>query len=284
MESEGPNKEQIEYWNAETGEKWSEMYPSIDTLIEPLGLMAMERLGAVEGQRVMDIGCGCGAATLELGRRVGKSGRVTGLDISAPMLAVAARRAAEEGLDHVDFERADAQTHAFPAAARDILFSRFGVMFFADPTAAFANLRTTLRPEGRLAFVCWRAMLENEWILVPLHAALEHVPPPTPPAPDAPGPFAFADADRVRGILSGAGFTDVAIERIDEQLTSGSSIDDTADFLVKLGPTGRLLREADPSVLPKVVDSVRRALEPYASDDGVRTRCSAWIVTARNSK
>jgi len=282
MQSDGPNKEQIDYWNAETGQKWSEMYPFIDALIGPLGRMAMERLGDLDGQRALDIGCGCGEATLELARRVGRSGRVTGLDISAPMLAIAEKRAAEEGLDQADFERADAQTHAFPPAARDALFSRFGVMFFADPTTAFANLRKALRPGGSLAFVCWRAMQENEWMLVPLRAALEHVPPPTPPPPDAPGPFAFADADRVCGILSGAGFGDIAIDRIDEPLTSGGDLDSTAEFLVKLGPTGRLLREADPSLLPKVVDSVRRALEPYQSDEGIRTQSSAWIVTARN--
>jgi len=282
MESAGPNKEQIDYWNSETGEKWSELYPFIDAQIGPLGLLAMERLGDLEGQRALDVGCGCGQATLELARRVGPSGRATGLDISAPMLAAAARRAEAEGLDNVDFERADAQTHGFPAASRDALFSRFGVMFFADPTAAFANLRAALRAGGRLSFICWRALVENEWMMVPLRAALEHVPAPAPPAPDAPGPFAFADADRVRRIVTGAGFTDFSIDRVDEPLTSGNDIDQTAEFLVKMGPTGRALRDADPDLLPKVIAAVRRALEPYRTESGIRTQSAAWIVTARN--
>lgn len=282
MDSDGPNKEQIEYWNTETGEKWVELYPLIDSLIRPLGLLAMQRLGDLSGRRVLDIGCGCGDATLELARRAGPSGSVTGLDVSAPMLGAAQRRAAAEGLGNATFERADAQVHAFAAASYDALFSRFGVMFFTDPRLAFTNLRGALRPGGRLAFACWRTITENEWMMVPLRAALEHVPPPPPPAADAPGPFAFADRERVEGILGGAGFADVAIERVDEALTYGSDLDTAANFVVQMGPAGRVLRDADPGVLPAVIASVRKALEPYRSDEGIRIQSSAWMVSARN--
>ncbi len=282
MISDGPNAEQIDYWNAQTGATWAELYPFIDAQIRPLGLLAMERLGELRGQRVLDVGCGCGDATLELARRVGPSGHATGLDVSAPMLATAAARAREAGLTNISFERADAQVHAFAAASFDALFSRFGVMFFADPGAAFANLRRALRPGGRLVFVCWRAMLENEWMLVPLRAALAHVPPPQPPAPGAPGPFAFADADRLRDILAGAAFADVAIERVDEPLNSGSDLDRTVNFIMQMGPTGRALRDSAPELLPRVRQSIREAMAPFQSETGIRMQSSAWLVTARN--
>src|SRR5881628_2723223 len=161
----------------------------------------MERARIGAGERVIDIGCGCGDTTIALARRVGPAGLVLGIDVSAPMLARAADAAREAGVAHVRFEHADAQTHRFPAQAFDVLYSRFGVMFFSDPAAAFGNLRTALRPGGRLGFVCWQAVPENPWIAVPLEAAAQHMALPPPPAPGAPGPFSFADPERVRRIL-----------------------------------------------------------------------------------
>src|SRR5262249_38336345 len=150
---------------------------------------------------VLDVGCGCGDSTVDLARRVAPDGTVVGMDISAVMLERARQTAREQGVN-ARFEHADAQTHAFAPASFDVLFSRFGVMFFADPTAAFANLRSALRPGGKLAFVCWQSLAENPWMLVPLGAAFQIIPPPPMPAPDAPGPFAFADQSRVRSILA----------------------------------------------------------------------------------
>src|SRR5262249_6517301 len=149
-------------------------------------------------ERVLDVGCGTGQTSIELARRAGPGGAVTGIDISAPMLARARARAADAGARTVTFLDADAQTHRFDPASLDVCFSRFGIMFFAAPDAAFANLRSALRPAGRLAFVCWQSMRDNPWMLVPLMAAAAHITLPPPPAPDAPGPFSFADADRVR--------------------------------------------------------------------------------------
>ena len=277
----GPNAEQIKYWN-ENGRKWVTLHGVIDQQIRPLGLRAMDRAALHAGDDVLDVGCGCGATTVEIARRVAPGGRATGIDISAVMLEEARRRARDVGAA-AHFELTDAQTHRFTPASVDVIFSRFGVMFFVDPTAAFANLRRALRPDGRLAFVCWRSLPDNPWMFVPLGAALQLLPPPPLPAPDAPGPFAFADQARVRGILEGAGFRDVQFDPVDEMLTiGGADLDETVAFLMQMGPTGMLLRQAnDPSLEPRVAAAVRASLEPYLTPTGVRMSSASWIVTAR---
>src|SRR5262245_55186525 len=286
LDASGANAEQVKYWNEAAGPKWVAFQRRIDEQIGPLGPQAMERARIAAGERVIDIGCGCGATTVELGQRVGPGGHVLGIDLSAPMLARAAEAAREAGLGHVSFENTDAQTHRFSARAFDGLFSRFGVMFFSDPGAAFANLRTALRPGGRLGFVCWQALAENPWLAVPLKAAAPHLTLPPPPAPDAPGPFSFADPERVRRILTRAGFAAIAIEERREPLTVGgaTTLDEAAQFLVEgVGPTSAALRDADPAVRSRVRDAVRAALEQFATPAGVQMPSAAWIVTAHVS-
>ena len=280
---EGPNAEQITYWNQQAGPTWVAVQSMIDKQIRPLGRLAMDRAELHAGNRVLDVGCGCGDTTLELAKRVAPGGEVLGVDISAPMLTRAAQQAKAAGITTARFELTDAQTSEF-AGHFDLLFSRFGVMFFADPAAAFTNLHSALHAGGRLAFVCWQSAMENPWMTVPMAAALQHIPPPPMPAPGAPGPFAFADPDHVRGVLSTAGFTDVALEPVRMALTIGGDgdLDSTVDFLLKMGPTARALREADdPELLPLVAASVREALVPYQTDSGVRMDSASWIVTAR---
>jgi SAM-dependent methyltransferase len=201
------------------------------------------------------------------------------------MLARAREVAAERGVSNVRFEAADAQTHPFPPSSFDALFSRFGVMFFAGPEAAFANLRRALRSGGRVAFVCWRAVTENPWMMVPMMAAAQHILFPPPPPPGAPGAFAFADADRVHGILSGAGFSDVAIEPIDETMSLGGTIplDETVEFLLQMGPTGSAMREVGEEMRGRVASAVREAVAPYETPQGVRMDAALWLVTARNA-
>jgi ubiquinone/menaquinone biosynthesis C-methylase UbiE len=277
------NAEQVRYWNETAGPKWVQNQRLIDAQIRPLGRRTMERAGIAPGARVLDVGCGCGDTTLDIGARAGAAGRAVGVDVSAPMLARAEEAAREAGATNVRFERADAAIHRFPAGAFDVVFSRFGVMFFADPVAAFANLRAALRPGGRLAFICWQALAENPWALVGLQAAAQHVTLPPPPAPDAPGPFAFASAERVRDILSRAGFTSISIEPVREMLTVGgaATVDEAARFLVEgVGPATAALRDAEPAVRAAVLATVRAALAPHATPDGVRMGAAAWIVTA----
>ncbi len=276
------NADQVAYWNALAGETWAALQGRVDRQIGPLGRLAMDALGVRPDERVIDVGCGCGGATLELAERVGSDGAVVGVDVSTPMLAIARRRAAAAGAANVRFTAADAQTHAFAAGAADAVFSRFGVMFFADPAAAFANLRTALRPSGRLAFVCWRGLELNAFMTAPLAAAMPLLPElPPPPPPGGPGPFALADPDRLTDILLRAGFSGVSLRPHDEAI-GGEDLDGAVDFALKLGPLGAILREK-PQLAARVTDAVRRALLPYVRPgQGVFLPSASWIVTAAN--
>jgi SAM-dependent methyltransferase len=283
MDATGPNAEQITYWNEKSGPKWVAEQAALDAMIAPFGAAIMAALAPAAGEHVVDVGCGCGETSLELGRRVGESGGVLGVDISEPMLARARERAAAARLPHVRFVAADAQTHRFAADATDAIFSRFGVMFFVDPAAAFANLRATLRARGRLGFVCWQPIFENPWMLTPLMAVSGIIALPPPPPPDAPGPFSFGDRDRVARVLDGAGFRDVAFEsyKADLMVAGGADLDRTVQFMMQLGPLGALLSEVEADVKTRVTTAVRDAIAPFASARGVAMPSAAWIVTAR---
>ena len=283
LEATGPNAEQIQYWNELAGPKWVAVHSLIEAQIRPLGLMAMDRAGIAAGERVLDVGCGCGNTTIEIAQRFGPTGRAVGIDVSAVMLGQARQLARDTGMDQVHFELADAQTHTFPPASFDAVYSRFGVMFFAHPDAAFANLCRAVRPGGRLAFVCWQALQNNPWMHVPLMAALQHIPPPAPPAPDAPGPFAFAEPERVHGILTRAGFAGVGFESVEQPLSigGGSDLDQAVDLLLQMGPAAHALREAGAEATPAVRAAVREALAPFHTPRGVQMPSAAWIVTAR---
>ena len=283
MSSE-PNREQIDYWNAQAGHKWVGLQERLDAQLDPLGRLAMDRLAPRPGERVVDVGCGCGGTTVELAARVGPEGRVLGLDVSEPMLARARERTA--AAPQVTFACGDAQTHALEPGGFDVVFSRFGVMFFADPVAAFANLRRGLRPGGRLGFLCWQAATANEWVMVPMRAVLAHVPMPPIPAPRTPGPFAFAEADWLREVLDAAGFADVTVEPDERvlEIAGGGDLDAVVDFLLQIGPAARALHEADdPAAKPRVAASLRDALRPHAGSRGVGLRGATWIVSAKAS-
>jgi len=283
-ESGRANAAQIEYWNEVTGPKWAALGDLIDAQIGPLGCTAMDRAPVVPGERVIDVGCGCGHTSLELSRRVGAEGHVLGIDISAPMLGRAHELA--RGVENVSLLEADAQTHAFEAGGADLVFSRFGVMFFDDPTAAFANLRAALRPGGRLAFVCWQGLDRNPWLALPLATVAKHVELPTPPAPEAPGPFAFSDDGRVRSILSAAGWGDPRAESLNRKLSLGGTRDlsESAKFALQLGPAAAVLRDAEPEARASVANAILDALRPHWSEErGVELDAAAWIVTAERT-
>ncbi|MDO8379011.1 class I SAM-dependent methyltransferase [Phenylobacterium sp.] len=275
------NPDQVAYWNAGAGDTWASLQDRLDHQLEPLGLRAMAALAPTPGERILDVGCGAGQTSLALTAAVAPGGSVLAVDISHPLLEVARRRA--EGLANLTFQEADAQTAPFEAASLDAAFSRFGVMFFADPPAAFANIRRALKPGGRLAFVCWRRPDENPFMTLPMAAAITHLPAPQapPPAPDphAPGPFAFADPERVRGILAAAGFGRVEITPHDQKIGSGD-LDQALTVALKIGPLGAMLRE-HPDRRDAVVDAVREALRPHAGPEGVKLPSATWIATAR---
>jgi SAM-dependent methyltransferase len=233
-----PNAAQLAYWNESAGPTWADLQGPLDQQLAPLGRRAMAELALDGGLQVLDIGCGAGETTLAL---AAAGAEATGVDISRPLLEVARRRA--EGAAGVRFLEADAQTWPFEAGSFDAVFSRFGVMFFADPPAAFANIRRALKPGGRLAFVCWRTPFENPIMSLPMMAALPHIATPTaPPQPGAPGPFAFADPERVREVLTAGGFTDIAITPHDQEIGPGD-LETTVGLALQVGPLGALLRE-----------------------------------------
>ena len=273
------NDAQIDYWNTSAGETWARHQQQLDRQLEALGLEAMRVLAPQTGQRILDIGCGCGETTLELAAHVGPSGAVVGVDISEPMLGVALRRDPPAGVVRPKFRNLDAQTADLGRAAFDGAFSRFGVMFFADPAAAFANIRAALKPGGRLAFVCWRAFQDNPWMREPMAAAAPLLPPLPPVEPTAPGPFALADDGRVRAILTDAGFTNVAIDPFDANI-GGSSVEETVNLTLRVGPLGRILREL-PHMADSVVGAVRAAIQPYETQGRVLMPAAVWIVSAK---
>lgn len=282
MTNAAANTEQVKYWNQVGGPKWVLYQAMLDHQLDEVGELALQAAALAPGDAVLDVGCGCGSTTLELARRVGPAGRATGIDVSRPMLELARRRAADDGVANAAFEEADAQSFAFRREF-DVLFSRFGVMFFDDPVRAFTNLRTALKPDARVAFVCWQALPRNAWMARPLVAAMQHVTLEAPPDPHAPGPFAFADDERVRGILHAAGFRDAATRAVDVELTvgGGGDVDSAVDFLLDLGPLARALPALPDAKRAEVAGAVRDAIAGFAVDDGVRMPGAVWVVTAR---
>jgi SAM-dependent methyltransferase len=280
QEEPSANAAQIEYWNASAGETWALFQEQLDRQIAPLGLEAQRVLAAAPGEVILDIGCGCGQTTLDLANRVGSEGHVVGIDISSPMLEVACRRPPADRSLQPEFRKVDAQDGDLGNAVYDAAFSRFGIMFFSDPIAAFSNIRKALKTQGRLGFVCWRPLQENIWMLAPLNAALPLLPALPPADPLAPGPFAFADADRVRSLLRNAGFGSVTIEPFDVMIGSGD-LEQTLALTFKVGPLGAALRE-NPQQKEKVADAVREALTHYETPTGVLMRAAVWVVLAHN--
>ena len=249
---------------------WAEEHVRIDRQLSPLGLAAMDALQPSSGETILDIGCGAGQTLLQLAERVGPAGRVIGVDIAAPLLAVARQRTSH--LPHVQLVEADAQTCPVPDASADVVYSRFGVMGFADLVAAFTNLRRILRPGGRLAFVSWRSLAENELDHLPLAAAGFA-------APVDISPFSLSDPDTIRSILQSADFTGITIAAHDAFVSSGD-VDAMTDVLLKVGPLGRILRSA-PDLRPGARQRLRHALATRGNPDSVALRAAVWIVTSK---
>lgn len=270
------NSDQIEYWNTQAGPKWVAAQEHLDRMLAPISEALLERAAVSRGERVLDVGCGCGQTTLALAER---GAEVTGIDISRPMLARARERAGDR--PGIDFREADA-AHASFEPAYDLVFSRFGLMFFDAPKAAFANLRRALVPGGRLVFCCWQDFQDNPWVLVPLGAARPYLPEPEEePDPRAPGPFALADVDYLHAILADAGFESVLIEPYYPTVHLGDSLDEVMAFLQEIGPLSRALAELDERTRGQALASVRGALEAHVTAAGLSLDGACHLVTAR---
>lgn len=276
------NASQLAYWNGPSGERWRARQQDQDTLLAPITDTLIQRAAPASGEVVLDIGCGCGSTTIELARRVIPGGRVIGVDISAPMLQ-RARERAPAGLP-MDFIMADATAYPFEPGAADLLFSRFGVMFFAEPRKSFANMRRGLRSGARLAFACWREPTRNPWLMLPLEEACRHVPRPPASGPEEPGAFAFADERRVRDILGAAGFQKVSLESVELSLDIGlgRGLEAAVEAATGIGPTGRALEGQPPELRAAAVDSIRATLARYQVGTAVALSGTIWIVSAAN--
>jgi SAM-dependent methyltransferase len=267
--------EQAAFWNGAGGQAWLAAYERIQRSIAPFGEVVLARAAARPGERVLDVGCGTGSTTAALAQAVGKEGRVLGVDISETL--VGAARA--QNLSNATFAVGDAASYAFEKAAFDLVFSRFGVMFFADPVQAFRNLRRALKPDGRLVFLCWRTPQENPWGLVPMRAAAPHLPPFERPGPEDPGQYSFGDRARVERILREAGFAAPSFEAVDRPILMGRDVADVLDNLSKFGPLSRLFAEAASDQVEKAKQAVAEALAPHAGPDGVRLAGACWLVS-----
>lgn len=278
------NAEQLAYWNGEAGRKWADNDAMMAQMLAPVARGLLQHANVEGAQRALDVGCGGGSETLMLAEHLGPQASVLGVDISAPLLAVARQSALTAGANgkQVDFLEADASTHAFPHESFDLLFSRFGVMFFDDPTAAFTNLHRALQPGAKLAFSCWQPLQENLWAMIPLKAAFQHLPRPEPAPPNAPGPFAFADADYTRSVLAGAGFSAIATTAHEVTMAWGREDDlaTTARDMLNMGPVSRLLQDCDQATRDAVHASAIEAMAPWFSDGKIRMPGAVWLVTA----
>jgi len=283
------NREQHEYWNGPAAERWVRHQVKLDRGLGPFGAAALDRLAPRPGEHILDIGCGSGATLLDLASRVGSTGAVLGVDLSRPLLELAATRTraassatAEGAAAHVALLEADAARHAFTPSFH-ALFSRFGVMFFADPVGAFENLRRALLPGGRVVFACWQRLAENPWCAVPLEAAsraLGALPPP--PDPYAPGPFAFADPEHVTRTLMAAGFAQVELEPFRAPvLMSDDGLAGGLDFVLRVGPVSRLYADLNDTGREAVRRELAPVLAPLMAGETLALDGSVWLVSAR---
>jgi ubiquinone/menaquinone biosynthesis C-methylase UbiE len=270
------NDQQITYWNEDAGPTWVRSQERMDALLAPLSDQALHLAAVKPGERVIDVGCGCGDTSLAL---ADQGASVWGIDISRPMLEQAKARAT--GRDTVAFSLQDASTASF-TPDHDLVFSRFGVMFFAEPVSAFANLRTSLKPDGRVCFICWQRPRDNPWLSVAGRAVEPFLAEPqTPPSLSEPGPFAFADQDFVNEVMNKAGFSSIQITAVTADLCVGSTMDETIKFQSEIGPLSRALAELDEHKRDEALDAARTALEQFLRPEGVVLGAACWIVQAR---
>jgi ubiquinone/menaquinone biosynthesis C-methylase UbiE len=271
-------------WKAQAGEAWVARERELDVQLGPLGRAVIERLAPQPGECALDIGCGSGQTLLELAERVGERGEVLGVDISEVMVARARQRVRDAGVPQIRVEVGDAQDYVFPRVF-DLAFSRLGVMFFREPVRAFQNVRQALRPGGRLGFVCFQARARNEWAEVLLDAVLPLTEQELPAMfqPDRPGPFYFGEPERIRSVLTQAGFESLSIEPEERELHLGGAhtLQQAVDYAMQIGPAARVIAEAGAERAPVFRAALEAALARFVVDDGVWLGSSHFYVSAR---
>jgi ubiquinone/menaquinone biosynthesis C-methylase UbiE len=281
-EAHEANANQATYWNGPGGQHWTDRQTMQDALLAPVAERLLAAARPLPAERAIDIGCGCGATTLAVAEVTGPSGRALGLDISAPMIARAKQRAVDTGAA-ATFEVADATIHDFSAERADLMLSRFGVMFFADPSLSFANMRRGLKPGGRLTFACWREAKLNPWLTLPLRAATRHAPKLPELGPEDPGPFSFAQEARVRHVLETAGFSEISLtpEDLDLDIAVGLGLNNAIAQSLEIGPASRVLEGQPPEIVAAATAEIRAALTPLVRGANLWLAAAIWIVRAR---
>ena len=276
------NAAQRRYWNTVAGPRWVATPGFRERRNQESTALLLRRLGLASGESVLEIGCGTGALTVPLATKVGERGRVVAVDISEPMLGAARQRVGEHGLRNVTLLHGDAQVFDFERAAFDLATSRMGIMFFADPAAAFRNIGGALKPRGRLVFACWAPLEENRHWLISYEIALRHLGPPAPPPAHEPGPLAFGNPDYIRHVLATAGFAEITVERAHPTIIGGSPEEEARQALM-MGPTARLLEEKKPSEATRqaIAHEIEAAFVAEASSGPIRLPATIFLAAAR---
>jgi len=275
------NAQQVEQWNGVESDHWVQHADQYDQQLAPFADALFERAEVGKRDRLLDVGCGCGATTITASLSAMEA---VGADLSGPMLDVARRRAAEAGRTNTRFLVADAQTYPFGSQCFESVISRFGVMFFDDPGTAFGNLHGSLVRGGKFGFMCWQPLDVNEWLLVPGMAAAQHVALPDMETGDGPGMFSLADPVRARNLLEDAGFDQITAEDVSTKITlgGGGDVDETLDFLLGTGIARAVFEGAAPEAIAPATEAVRAALSAhFEAGVGVRLGAQAWMITAR---
>ena len=278
-----PNAREVQYWNSAHTRAWADEYEVIDGLFAGLTRVALDLAAPKPGERVIDIGCGSGTTVLELAARVGPSGYVLGADVSKPSVEKARERIAAAGVHQAEALLCDVSTHVFPTNSFDLVFSRFGVMFFAEPVATFASIRKAMKGDGRLALAVFRTLPENKWATTILEAVRHLLPPITPPGPEDPGQFSWGDAARVHRILEAAGFRDVSLARHDPAmpLARRGGAAEAASFMLRVGPVVRATGDASEEKRKEVRAALEAFFQSHEGPKGIVLQGAIWIVTAR---
>jgi SAM-dependent methyltransferase len=274
-----PNREQAALWNDAGGRTWVELRDVLDRILAPVGALLVREAFPGSGAHVLDVGCGAGATTIDMVRSLEPMGSCLGVDISGPLVAAARARAAAEWPEGVEFIQADAQVHPFKPGSFDAVISRFGVMFFDDPEAAFANIRRAARHGATLTALVWRGPADNPFLTLAARTAAPLLPPLPVPGPDEPGQFAFADPERVRRILAASGWSDIDIVPADVPCSVAEA--DLSAYVTRLGPVGQALRDADESTRTRIADLLHAAYAPHVRDGAADFTAACWLVRAR---
>ncbi len=275
------NEEQATLWNGSAGRAWIEVQPLLDEVLKPFEDLLVQAVAAKSVRCVLDVGCGTGATSLAVARLLGVNGHCIGVDISEPMIAAARARAARDG-STASFICDDAQTRPFEPASFNSIISRFGVMFFADPVGAFANLRRAATDDAELCFLAWRSPGENPFMTTAERAAAPLLPSIPPREPDTPGQFAFADSGRVARILEESGWAEIDIQPVECPCAIPEK--ELVHYFTQLGPLARVLHEADEQTRSRIIAKVRAAFDPYVQADEVRFNAACWRVSARSKR